>query len=577
VNLPRVLKPPVFDDEGKTHQAFLLHVVLWSMLLVPIPYWIHTLVSHPSNVARASVQALAGESVNVALIWMMRRGHVRWASRFQVGALWLFMTLTALTSAGVQSQAYQTGYCLVVVLAGMLLGFRIALAVGLLSALVGFLMLRADAAGYVRFAPPDPAASVWIVGGVLFPVIAVAQYLAQREVRRALRIARDHGRRARALSDAALEGLMIHDRGVIVDANHRFAEIFGYSSPKDLLGKRGLDFMLSETSRAQVQEQMAAGGEILMQVTGIRSDGSTFPGETQSRRVEVMGRTLRIVAMRDISDRVQAEQERVRFRERMGQVQKLELVGRLAAGVAHDFNNLLTCIMGNATLLRQSKALSPDQEELLDSLQRAAESGSRLTGQLLAMGRQQEVARRLLNVNDVIDGMRGVLSHLVGSDVTLELDLGEAPGPVNVDPGQVEQVVINLCVNARDAMASGGVLTVRTREAHVGPDDCREHPDAGPGAYVRVEVADTGTGMAPEVVARVFEPFFTTKPPGKGTGLGLAAVYGIVRQNAGFIAVSSKVGEGSVFAVHLPRAEASVAGALEGSAPRRAEEPAGSH
>ncbi|MBN1609012.1 MAG: PAS domain S-box protein [Polyangiaceae bacterium] len=556
MKLTRILVPPVFEDEAKSHQAFLLHVVLWSMVLVPIPYWTYTLISHPSNVPRVSIQALAGEGVNFLLIWMMRAGHVRWASRLQVGALWLFMTVTALTSAGVHSQAYQTGYCLVVVLAGMLLGFRVALAVGLLSASFGYLMLRAEAGGYIHFAPPDPPASVWIVGAVLFPVIAVAQYLAQREMRRALRIARDNGLRAQTLSDAAFEGLMIHDRGVIIDANQRFAEIFGYASPADLLGRRGLDFMLSEESRVRVHERMTAGGDVPLQVTAIRRDGSTFPGETHGRSLEYMGRTLRIVAMRDISDRLQAEQDRIRFRERMGQVQKLELVGRLAAGVAHDFNNLLTCISGNATLLRQTKPLSRDQGELLDSLQRAAESGSRLTGQLLAMGRQQDVARQILNVNDVVAGLHSVLLRLVGNDVKLEFDLAEALGPVDVDPGQVEQILVNLCVNARDAMSSGGVLTVRSREVQIGPDDCREHPDATPGPYVCVEVADAGAGMAPDVMARIFEPFFTTKPPGQGTGLGLAAVYGIVRQNAGFVAVSSDVGVGSVFAVHLPRAQA---------------------
>jgi PAS domain S-box-containing protein len=556
VKLPRILEPPVFEDEAKTHQAFLLHVVLWSMVLVPIPYWIHGFISHRADIARASVQALTGEGINFVLIGMMRTGHVRWASRLQVGALWLFMTATALSSAGVHSQAYQTGYCLVVVLAGMLLGFRVALAVGLLSASVGYLMLRAEAGGYFHFAPPASAASVWIVGAVLFPVIAVAQYLAQRELRRALRIARDNGLRARTLSDAAFEGLMIHDRGVIVDANQRFAEIFGYSSAAELLGKRGLDFMLSEESRARVQERTAAGSDVPLQVTAIRRDGSPFPGETHGRTLEYMGRTLRIVALRDISDRVQAEQDRIRFRERMGQVQKLELVGRLAAGVAHDFNNLLTCILGNAVLLRQTTPLSLDQEELLDSLQRAAESGSRLTGQLLAMGRQQDVARRILNVNDVIAGLHAVLSRLVGNDVKLEFDLARTLGPVDVDPGQVEQILVNLCVNARDAMPSGGVLTVRSREVQVGPKDCTEHPDATQGPYVCVEVRDTGAGMPPDVMTRIFEPFFTTKPPGQGTGLGLAAVYGIVRQNAGFITVSSAVGVGSVLAVHLPRADA---------------------
>jgi PAS domain S-box-containing protein len=388
------------------------------MVVVPVPYLAYTVAVDPAGVERAVVQTLTGETVNLALIWMMRCGHVRRASRLQVGALWLFMTLTALTRGGVGSPAYQMGYCMVVVLAGMLLGFRVAFGIGLLSAVFGLFMLRAELGGLIDFGPPGQSSTVWIVSVVAFPVIAVTLYLTQRTIRQARLLAHDSDLRTRTLSEASFEGLMIHDEGIILEANQPFADIFGYDSPADLVGKRGLEFMLTPESRALIGRQMEAGVNVAREVTGVRRDGSTFSGETQSRRMQYKGRSLRIVAMRDISDRIRTQQERARFEQRMAQIQKLEIAGRLAGGVAHDFNNLLMCITGNASLLQHTAELSPDQTELLDSLLDAAGSASRLTGQLLAMGRQQEVARQVLDVNDVIRGLRGVLLGLVGNAAT---------------------------------------------------------------------------------------------------------------------------------------------------------------
>ena len=675
MTIGRWLRPPVFVDEETTHQAFLLHAVLWTMVLIPVPYVVYTVLLDPANTTRALMQAALGESISGLLLWAMRAGAVRWASIAQVGALWAFMTVVALTGGALQGQAYQMGYPVVIVIAGGLLGFRWALAAVAASVLAGTTMLLAQGEDWAPVAPAASSGGIWIVSVVTLPIIAVVQYLAQRSARRALALARDseqryrsyvenspHGvfladaggrfvdvnpaateisgrsrgdllrvgpadlaipeeqkwleqhlattsregrargegrllradgevrdvsihtvslsaerllgfvtditarkaaqrslreseERFRTLAEAAFEGIMIHDRGVILEMNETFARLFGYESPADLVGVDGLALLLTPDSRALIQEQIVSGAEgKLVEVMGVRRDGSTFHGETQSRSLEYKGRRLRVVAMRDVSDRVRAQQERSQFEHRLAQVDRLETAGRLAGGVAHDFNNLLNSIVGNAQLLLRAEDQSPSARNRLGEIERAGESAARLTRQLLAIGRRQAVSLQLLDVDSVILYIQGVLERLVGTAVALDLVLAGGGASVRVDLGQIEQILVNLCVNARDATPPGGRIEVRTGQHAVTEDECRRLPDATPRDYVTVTVSDTGTGMTRETLEHVFEPFFTTKAVGEGTGLGLSTVYGIVRQNGGFIAVSSTVGVGTRFDVYLPRA-----------------------
>ena len=252
------------------------------------------------------------------------------------------------------------------------------------------------------------------------------------------------------------------------------------------------------------------------------------------------------------------------------QAQKMEAVGRLAAGVAHDFNNLLTIINGYSEVLldrwRGDGAVVPMVEEILKAGERAAG----LTRQLLAFSRQQVVAPRVLDLNAVVSGVEKMLVRVIGEDVTLTFTPNPALGHVKADPGQVEQVLLNLAVNARDAMPTGGRLTIATADVELNEGYARLHPEVRSGRYVLVAVTDTGCGMAEETQARIFEPFFTTKELGKGTGLGLATVYGIVQQAGGHVAVSSKPGHGSTFKVYLPRVEAALSAGAETGLPRRA-------
>jgi nitrogen-specific signal transduction histidine kinase/CheY-like chemotaxis protein len=237
------------------------------------------------------------------------------------------------------------------------------------------------------------------------------------------------------------------------------------------------------------------------------------------------------------------------------QAQKMEAIGRLAGGVAHDFNNLLTSIVGHADLmlleLRPEDPLVGDIREIKKAADRAAD----LTRQLLAFSRKQILQPRIVNLNQVIADMKKMLRRLIGEDVELETNLAPDPGLVLVDPGQIDQVVMNLVVNARDALPRGGKLTISTAQAEITTADVPRYIGSKPGSYVLLEVRDNGLGMSEEVQSHVFEPFFTTKELGKGTGLGLSTVYGIVKQSNGYIWVESALGEGTAFRIYLPRLE----------------------
>jgi two-component system, cell cycle sensor histidine kinase and response regulator CckA len=254
--------------------------------------------------------------------------------------------------------------------------------------------------------------------------------------------------------------------------------------------------------------------------------------------------------MHDIGERIRAREQRERLEAQLRQAQKLESIGRLAGGVAHDFNNLLTSILGNVELaLDAANPADPIHPFLLD-VRTAGESAASLTRQLLAFSRKQIIEPRVLNLNALLANMERMLRRTIGEDVVLDVHPAEGLGSVRADAGQMEQVVVNLAVNARDAMPDGGRLRIDTENADVGEDLCVQHPGAKPGPYVVLSVSDTGVGMDEDTMAQVFEPFFTTKR--MGTGLGLATVYGAVAQNGGFIATASTLGRGTTFRIYLP-------------------------
>ena len=249
--------------------------------------------------------------------------------------------------------------------------------------------------------------------------------------------------------------------------------------------------------------------------------------------------------------------ERKALEAQFRQMQQMEAVGLLAGGVAHDFNNMLGVIMGHADLAMQSLDPAAPAMQDLAEIHVAAERSAKLTRQLLAFARKQEIAPRILNLNERVSHLLHILQRILGENVALEWLPAAALWPTRLDPSQLDQILINLSVNARDATRDVGTLTIATANCTLDAKYCSAHVDAVPGDFVRLTVQDTGSGMSDDVLAHVFEPFFTTKGIGEGTGLGLATVYGVVRQSGGFITVSSEVGRGSTFAIFFPRSAAS--------------------
>jgi len=271
--------------------------------------------------------------------------------------------------------------------------------------------------------------------------------------------------------------------------------------------------------------------------------------------VAPMGTGLIAAIFADMTASKRAEDARARLEEHLQQAQRMESIGRLAGGVAHDFNNLLTVINGYSDMLLTDPAVPEAHRPDLQQIREAGAQAASLTQQLLAFSRKQAVQPRLLNLNAVVKDIRDMVQRLVGEDIALTTSLDPAPARVMADAGQIHQVIMNLVVNARDAMPRGGRLSIETRSAQLSATEVASDPELTPGVYVVLAVSDTGIGMDPATRQHIFEPFFTTKGKGEGTGLGLAIVYGIVRQNRGWIHCDSVPGQGSTFSLYLPAAD----------------------
>ena len=382
----------------------------------------------------------------------------------------------------------------------------------------------------------------------------------------AVRSAVDHARQraaARAaemryheLFDGAPVGLIrcLPD-GRILAANAAATRITGYASVSALLDANVADLYPEEGDRARVIAALERGETLQdLEIQGRRRDGVLVWVTVNVRPVrDAGGRTLHYEwSLADITERRQLESQ-------LRQAQKMEAVGQLAGGVAHDFNNLLTVIGGRCYLMLAK--LDPDHalRHEVELVRGAAERAARLTHQLLAFSRKQVLEPRVLDLNETVTGIEPLLRRLIGEDIEIAVTHGADLGRVKADAGQLEQVILNLAVNARDAMPQGGRLVLETADVLVDERAARRAHDLAPGSYVVLSVTDSGHGMDAATRAQIFEPFFTTKEVGKGTGLGLATVYGIVKQSGGFIEVESELGQGASFKVYLPRVEEAMA------------------
>ncbi len=373
-----------------------------------------------------------------------------------------------------------------------------------------------------------------------------ARKKAERELRQS-----EH--RFRALVENAPAGIFVQTEGRFAYLNRYATAMFGAASPTDLIGQPVIDRVHPEF-RARVQERIRTVRDErqpvpIMEETYCRLDGSTLDVEVSAVPMEFGGMAAALVFCRDIADRKRLEAQ-------LFHAQRMEAVGRLAGGISHDLNNILTVTMMNVSLLREMAAGQPEFEETLEDIDAVTRRASDLTRQLLLFSRRSVIQARSLSPNELISNLLKMLKRLTREHIDLQYLPGQDLPLIRGDIGMLEQVVTNIVVNAQDAMPSGGRLTITSDLADIPAAQRPTSPDARPGRFVRISIADTGCGMDDPTLAKIFEPFFTTKEPGKGTGLGLATAYGIVKQHGGWITVESAPSRGSTFRIFLPAAAA---------------------
>ncbi len=369
-------------------------------------------------------------------------------------------------------------------------------------------------------------------------------------------------KRAEAKFQALLESapdavVVVNHQGTIVLINAKTESLFGYkrddllSQPVDLLVPEGLKGNHAEHRDRFFSPPRARPMGAGLDLFGLRKDRTQFPVEISLSPLETLEGALVFSAIRDVTDRKVLE-------EQLRQAQKMESIGQLAGGIAHDFNNLLTVILGHSDQLIRTTETADPRRFRFREIREAAERARWVTAQLLICGRRHTLEFQVINPNELVQELRLLFERLIDEDILLITDLSPTLGRVKADPGLLEQALMNLVVNAGDAMPSGGILTIKTANIEVDAAEATLHPGAAAGSYVVVSVLDDGVGMPADVLLRIFEPFFTTKGPDKGTGLGLAMVHSIVAQSGGYVTVRSELGHGSTFSLFLPRALDSV-------------------
>ncbi len=371
----------------------------------------------------------------------------------------------------------------------------------------------------------------------------------------------------RALTENALDILtIVNKEGFYLYNSASIQRVLDYE-PKDLVGQSAFSLAhpddLARVKRGFEEALNHPDRLVRLEARFRHRDGSwrylEVVGQNRLADPEVAGV---IVNSRDVTDRRRLE-------EQLRQSQKMDAIGQLAGGVAHDFNNILTVIQGHVSLLQTGDSLNPKGARSAQQIGQAADRAAALTRQLLTFSRRQVLQPRRLEMNDVVSNMSKMLGRILGEDISLRLHYCGEPAVVEADSGMLEQVLLNLAVNSRDAMPKGGELAIRITLREVEPGMVAQQPEARPGKFVCLKVKDNGCGIAPENLRRIFEPFFTTKEVGKGTGLGLATVYGIVKQHQGWVEVESVVGQGTTFSVLLPRCEGELVSVPEEEIHRR--------
>lgn len=374
------------------------------------------------------------------------------------------------------------------------------------------------------------------------------------------------------LESAVTAIITIDERGLIETVNPATERLFGFGA-NELVGQN-VKMLMPEPYRGEhdgyITNYIGTGVRKIIgigrEVSGRRKDGTTFPLHLSVSEFEADGRRYFTGMIHDISDRRHVEDALRESERRLGQSQKMEAVGQLTGGIAHDFNNLLLVITGNLELL-EPRLKSEDQRSLLKEAQDAAALGSKLTDQLLTFARRRHLDAHVIHLNELVVSITDMLRRALGEHITLSTSLARDAWPTRADPDQFQSAIVNLAVNSRDAMPGGGKLVIETRNVVLDADHSDYQSELQPGKYVRLSISDTGAGMEPAIRDRAFEPFFTTKEKGRGTGLGLAMVYGFVKQSGGHVTIYSEPGHGTTMNLYFPRSDAGTDHSLD---PRKA-------
>jgi PAS domain S-box-containing protein len=579
--LAALLRPPRFEDEDRDRQAALLHIALL-VLMASTVLWLTVTFHREADPTTRLAFAAAALAVPAVAFAALRLRRTMFAVLFLLTAFWLLFTAAGWYAGGL-GRSLGAAYLMLVVLSGLLLGGWAGVGAAILCYFSAFLLSYAKTHAWLPEARITETGTIPALLFVAFVFVALFLYLADRNLARALRERREHQRetevgreRYRTLTENAVTLISEMDaegRLVYVSPQHR--ELLGWD-PEELLGTAAID-LVHPDDRERIARPLGAaitaGDHETLQYRCRTKSGGFRHIESSGRAYTSADGEIRVVVVSmDVDERVRAETALRDAEAQLRISQRMESLGRLAGGVAHDFNNLLTVILGSARWLEQHSDDRPESvRDLASEIVQSAEKSADLTRQLLAFSRMQIVETQVLDLDERIEQLSRILKSLVGDEVTIVIASGRGENLVKADPSQIEQLIVNLVANARDAMPTGGTLSIRTGQARLEEGGENGATGLAAGDYVSLEVADTGLGMTPDTLSHIFEPFFTTKELGSGTGLGLSTVYGIVKQCGGEIEVESAPGGGSRFRVLLPRLDhASVeskAAARESTAP----------
>ncbi|MEE9524552.1 MAG: ATP-binding protein, partial [Thermodesulfovibrionales bacterium] len=397
---------------------------------------------------------------------------------------------------------------------------------------------------------------LYIVLNILLALIAWFTARTRVQHQRAEDSLKESNARIKSFYEATFEGIAIIRNGKFIDINRRFGEMFGYDQ-KGLIGKEVME-LVDEEDRELVTNMIRSGYDKPYECRALNKDGSIFYVEVHGQSINYQGLPARVTTIHDITERKHAEEEKKHLEDQLFQSQKIEAIGRLAGGIAHDFNNILTAIIANGSILNMELKEDDPLREFVDQILTVSERGAELTHGLLAFSRKQIIIPKPVRLNAIINKSEKILSRLIGEDIELRTELADEDVVIMADSIQIEQVLMNIATNARDAMPDGGTLNIATELRDIDDAFIQSQGFGEPGSYAVITITDTGSGMDEETRQRIFEPFFTSKDLGRGTGLGLATTYGIVKQHNGFINVDSKPHKGTTFTIFFPLTEETI-------------------